>query len=75
MLIDILQLLIYGIVLGSIIALGAIGVSLTFGILGFANFSHGDLMTTVPSVKLTIQVLARLEELRLSFFCHDRLLM
>ncbi len=31
--------------LGSVIALGAIGVSLTFGILGFANFAHGDLMT------------------------------
>ncbi len=43
--IDILQLLIYGIVLGSILSLGAIGVSLTFGILRFANFSHGDLMT------------------------------
>ncbi len=27
------------------ISLGAIGVSLTFGILGFANFAHGDLMT------------------------------
>ncbi len=43
--IDILQLLIYGIVLGSIVALGAIGVSLVFGILRFANFAHGDLMT------------------------------
>ena len=42
---DLAQLLIYGIVLGSIISLGAIGVSLTFGILRFANFSHGDLMT------------------------------
>lgn len=41
---EILQLLVYGFVLGSIIALGAVGVSLTFGILGFANFSHGDLM-------------------------------
>lgn len=37
--------LIPGIVLGSIYALGAIGVSLTFGILRFANFSHGELMT------------------------------
>jgi len=44
-LIDLLQLTLYGVVVGSIIALGAIGVSLTFGILGFANFSHGDLMT------------------------------
>ena len=33
-----------GIVLGSIYALGAIGVSLVFGILRFANFSHGELM-------------------------------
>ena len=43
--IDLLQLFIYGIVLGSIIALGAIGVSLIFGILRFAHFAHGDLMT------------------------------
>lgn len=41
---ELLQLLFYGLVLGSIISLGAIGVSLTFGILGFANFAHGDLM-------------------------------
>jgi len=43
--VELLQLLIYGVVLGGIIALGAIGVTLTFGILGFANFSHGDLMS------------------------------
>ncbi|MEL6384171.1 MAG: branched-chain amino acid ABC transporter permease [Cyanobacteria bacterium J06626_18] len=43
--IDFLQLIIYGIVLGCILSLGAIGVSLTFGILRFANFAHGDLMT------------------------------
>lgn len=34
-----------GLVLGSIYALGAIGITLTFGILRFANFSHGDMMT------------------------------
>ena len=45
MLTDILQLLIYGILLGSVIALGAVGVSLIFGILRFAHFAHGDLMT------------------------------
>jgi len=39
------QILLYGIVLGSVIALGAIGVSLIFGILRFAHFAHGDLMT------------------------------
>ncbi len=37
--------LIPGIVLGSIYALGAIGVTLTFGILRFANFAHGEIMT------------------------------
>lgn len=42
---EILQLLVYGIVLGSIITLGAIGVSMVFGILRFAHFAHGDLMT------------------------------
>ena len=36
--------LIPGVVLGSIYALGAIGVSLVFGILRFANFAHGELM-------------------------------
>jgi branched-chain amino acid transport system permease protein len=40
-----LQLVIYGLVLGGIIALGAVGVSLLFGILRFANFAHGDMMT------------------------------
>ena len=43
--IDFLQLVIYGVVLGCILSLGAVGVSLTFGILRFANFAHGDLMT------------------------------
>lgn len=37
--------MIYGIVLGSIISLGAIGVSLIYGILGFSHFAHGDMMT------------------------------
>lgn len=34
-----------GVVLGSIYALGAIGVTLIFGILRFAHFAHGDMMT------------------------------
>jgi branched-chain amino acid transport system permease protein/neutral amino acid transport system permease protein len=42
---EILQLIVYGIVLGSIITLGAIGVSMIFGILRFAHFAHGDVMT------------------------------
>ena len=38
------QLLVYGIISGSIISLGGIGVSLTYSILGFSNFAHGDIM-------------------------------
>ncbi len=37
--------LISGVVLGSIYAVGAIGVTLIFGILRFAHFAHGDMMT------------------------------
>lgn len=40
-----LELFVYGIVLGSIISLGAIGLSLVYGIIRFANFAHGDLMS------------------------------
>jgi len=35
-----------GLVLGCIYALGAIGITLTFGILRFANFAHGEVMMT-----------------------------
>src|SRR6056297_3570571 len=41
----VLQLLLNGLILGSIIALGAIGLSLIYGILNFGHFAHGDLMT------------------------------
>ena len=34
-----------GVVLGSIYAVGAIGITLIFGILRFAHFAHGDMMT------------------------------
>jgi branched-chain amino acid transport system permease protein/neutral amino acid transport system permease protein len=42
---EIARLVINGIVLGSILTLGAIGLSLQYGILRFANFAHGDFMT------------------------------
>ena len=38
------QLLVVGIIVGSILALGAIGLTLIYGILKFANFAHGDIM-------------------------------
>ncbi|SJZ49480.1 branched-chain amino acid ABC transporter permease [Consotaella salsifontis] len=37
--------LVGGLVIGSIYALGAVGVTLIFGILRFAHFAHGDVMT------------------------------
>jgi len=42
---EFLQLTVYGIVAGSIYALGAIGLSLVYGILRFPHFAHGDLIT------------------------------
>lgn len=39
-----LQLVINGIILGSVIALAAIGLSMVYGILNFANFAHGDFL-------------------------------
>lgn len=37
--------LIPGLTIGSVYALGAVGISMVFGILRFAHFAHGDLMT------------------------------
>ena len=39
------KVIISGTVIGSIYALGAVGVTLIFGILRFAHFAHGDMMT------------------------------
>lgn len=39
------KVMISGMVLGSIYALGAVGITLIFGILRFAHFAHGDVMT------------------------------
>ncbi len=46
------ELIVYGIVLGSIIVLGAVGLTLIYGIVNFANFAHGDLMTLGAYVAL-----------------------
>jgi branched-chain amino acid transport system permease protein len=40
-----LQLIADGLIIGSVIALGAIGVTLTYALLRFANFAHGELLT------------------------------
>lgn len=45
--------LIPGLITGCIYALGAVGVSLLFGILRFAHFAHGDVMTLGGYLALT----------------------
>lgn len=47
-----------GVVLGSIYAVGAIGVTLIFGILRFAHFAHGDMMTMGAFIAFLLAMLA-----------------
>ena len=46
-----------GLIIGSVYAMGAIGVTLIFGILRFAHFAHGDLMTLGAFVTLILAAL------------------
>lgn len=48
-----LQLIADGLVIGSVIALGAVGVTLTYSLLRFANFAHGELLTWGAYLALT----------------------
>lgn len=48
------ELIGYGIVLGSIITLGAVGLTLIYGIARFGNFAHGDLMTLGAYIALLL---------------------
>lgn len=41
----VLSLAAWGVMLGGILALAAIGLTLVYGVLRFGNFAHGDLMT------------------------------
>jgi branched-chain amino acid transport system permease protein len=52
------KVLISGAVLGSVYALGAIGVTLIFGILRFAHFAHGDMMTMGAFIGFVLAKLA-----------------
>src|SRR5690606_34053990 len=51
--------LIAGLIIGAIYALGAIGVTLVFGILRFAHFAHGDMMTMGAFISLIIAFLLK----------------
>ena len=44
--------LLAGLIIGSVYALGAVGVTLVYGILRFAHFAHGDMMTVGAFVAL-----------------------
>jgi neutral amino acid transport system permease protein len=48
------QLIVNGIAVGSIIALGAVGLTLTCGILRLSNFAHGDFLTLGAYLTLLI---------------------
>jgi branched-chain amino acid transport system permease protein len=52
------KVVIAGTVIGSIYALGAIGVTLIFGILRFAHFAHGDMMTMGAFVAFVLAAIA-----------------
>lgn len=43
--IDLIQTLIFGLATGGVIAVGAVGLSLSYGVTRFINFSYGELLT------------------------------
>lgn len=52
-----LQFLADGLVMGAMTGLGAIGLTLTYSILRFANFTHGDLISWGAYLTLTLALL------------------
>ncbi|MGP1387634.1 MAG: branched-chain amino acid ABC transporter permease [Thainema sp.] len=54
---EFIQLFVNGIAVGSIIALAAVGLTLTYGILRLANFAHGDFLTSGAYFTLLANVL------------------
>jgi branched-chain amino acid transport system permease protein/neutral amino acid transport system permease protein len=49
-----LELIVYGIILGSVIALGALGITLISRVAGMSNFAHGDFMTVGAYVAFVV---------------------
>jgi branched-chain amino acid transport system permease protein len=52
-----LQIIADGLVIGSVVSLGAIGLTLTFSILRFSNFGHGELLAWGAYVALSATAL------------------
>ena len=42
---DILQVIIFGLIEGSVIAVGAVGLTLSYGVTRFINFAYGEFLT------------------------------
>jgi branched-chain amino acid transport system permease protein len=49
-----LQLIADGLVIGSVIALGAVGLTMTYALMRFSNFAHGELLTWGAYFALTL---------------------
>ena len=67
---EFLQLTVYGIVLGSIVSLGAIGLSLIYGILRFPHFAHGDYATLGAYLTLAVVQGVRVILVQRAFSCR-----
>jgi neutral amino acid transport system permease protein len=55
---QIAQLVVNGVSIGAIIALSAVGLTLTYGILRLSNFAHGDFMTLGAYVTFVLNTVA-----------------
>ncbi|MFQ5908121.1 MAG: branched-chain amino acid ABC transporter permease [Thermoplasmata archaeon] len=51
------EFVVNGIALGSIFVLGAVGLSLIYGVRNFANFAHGDILTLGAYLAFTVNVI------------------
>jgi neutral amino acid transport system permease protein len=51
---ELLQLIVNGLITGSVIAIAAIGLSLVYGLLRIVNFAHGDYLTLGAFVAFTV---------------------
>ncbi len=68
------QLFSVGLVVGSVYALGAIGLTLIYGVLRFANFAHGDLMMLgayLAFVALTGRIMGERQDISLPLALED----
>ncbi len=68
------QLFIIGLIVGGVLALGAIGLTLIYGVLRFGNFAHGDTMmlgSYLAFFFLTGRVLAERRDTSIGFSLND----